>query len=79
MAKKSKARKKNKIKFKPPALKSVRMEAGMSIRQLAKKAGIDRTKIGRWESGRCLRILHDAMATARTLGTDVATLFGPEK
>lgn len=57
-------------------VREVREASGMSIRQLANKTGVDRTKISRWERGTGVRMIHEAIMVAAALGTDVESLFG---
>jgi len=62
-----------------PKVKSIRSNAGLSIRQLAANSSVDRTKISRWERGQGLRMIREAVAVAKTLGTSVEDLFSESR
>lgn len=64
---------------KAPRLKAIRQNVGLSIRQLAANSGVDRTKISRWERGTGLNMIRESIIVAKTLGTNVETLYGPER
>ena len=59
-----------------PKVREIRESAGMSIRQLATKTGVDRTKISRWERGTGIRMIREAIVVATALGCSVEQLFG---
>ncbi|NUQ35072.1 MAG: helix-turn-helix transcriptional regulator [Planctomycetaceae bacterium] len=59
-----------------PKVREVRESSGMSIRQLATKTGVDRTKISRWERGTGVRMIREAIVVANALGCTVEELFG---
>ena len=58
-----------------PKVRQIRENAGISIRQLANNAGVDRTKISRWERGEGLRMIREACMVAESLNTSVESLF----
>ena len=61
-----------------PKVREVRESSGMSIRQLATKTGVDRTKISRWERGTGIRMIREAIMVASALGCSVEQLFGAD-
>jgi len=56
-------------------LSTARCRRDISIRRLASQTGVDRTKISRWERGRCLSSIKQAIVVARALDTSVEELF----
>jgi len=56
-------------------LTSVRCREGLSVRKLAKKTGVNRAKISRWENGESLKTIREAIEVANELGESVEELF----
>lgn len=58
-----------------PKVREIREGHNLSIRQLALRTDVDRTKISRWERGEGTRMIREAVQVAKSLGTTVEELF----
>ena len=59
-------------------LRRMRMERGMTMAQLAEKAGVATSGVCRWESRECLPTLYPALCLAKALGCTVEDLVRGE-
>ena len=59
-------------------LRRMRMERGMTMAQLAEKAGVATSGVCRWEAGERLPILYSALCLAKALGCTVEDLVRGE-
>lgn len=60
-------------------LRTTRERAGLTQQELAARAGVSRQLVGAVETGRHQPRVDAALALARALDTDVATLFSPDR
>jgi transcriptional regulator with XRE-family HTH domain len=65
-------------RYKPPMFRRLREQTGLSIRQVALAAAIDRTKISRWERGQSVRMIREAINVGKVLGLTVEQLFADD-
>jgi transcriptional regulator with XRE-family HTH domain len=63
--------------FDPARLRQARTNAGLSQRELAKRAGIDQTTIAKYEAGDRAPFVERLAALAQALGVPPATLTAP--
>lgn len=59
-------------------LRRTRMEKGMTMAQLAEKAGVAASGVCRWETGKWSPTLHSALCLAEALGCTIDDLVRGE-